>query len=79
MERRDAMSTCTFFNFLEVLRPWIDRDYIRKAFLGGDGTFRIYFTDGGEKRYHINDCSRERIQEAAALMAAAGIPVEENG
>jgi hypothetical protein len=72
------MSTCTFFDFLEVLKPWIDRDYIRKGFLGKDGTFRIYFVDGGQKSYRINDCSAERIQETFDLMAAAGIPVEKS-
>lgn len=70
------MESCTFFDFLEVLKPWMDRDYIRKGFLGADGTLRIYFTDGGEKRYRINDCSADRLKETFDLMAAAGIPVE---
>lgn len=72
------MATCNFLDFLEVLKPWMDRDYIRKGFLGKDGTFRIYFTDGGEKRYRINDCSQARIKETFELMTAAGIPVEKS-
>ena len=70
------METCTFFDFLEVLKPWIDRDYIRKGFLGEDGTFRIFFTDGGEKAYRIDDCSESRLTEVYELMIAKGIPVE---
>lgn len=70
------METCTFFDFMEILKPWIDRDYIRKGFLGTDGTFRIYFTDGGEKTYQVADCSADRLLKTFDLLAAAGIPVE---
>ena len=70
------MQTCTFFDFLEVLKPWIDRDYMRKCVWFPDGTFRIYLTDGGEKVYRVDDCAQDRLQEIFDLMAAAEIPVE---
>jgi len=73
------MEACKFIDFLEVLKPWLDRDYIRKGYLGKDGTFRIYFSDGGAKHYEIDDCSEARLKEVFNLMTAAGIPVEKDG
>jgi hypothetical protein len=73
------METCEFSYFLDMLKPWLDRDYIRKGYLGINGTFRIFFSDGGEKAYRIDDCTAERLKEIVDLMAAAGIPVEKSG
>lgn len=72
------MEACQFVDFLQVLRPWLDRDYIRKGYLGKNGTFRICFSDGGEKHYQVNDCSEARLNEVFSLMASAGIPVEKS-
>ena len=73
------METCEFNYFLDMLKPWLDRDYIRKGYLGKNGTFRIFFSDGGEKAYRIDDCTAGRLREIVDLMAAAGIPVEKSG
>ena len=72
------MEACTFVDFLEILKPWLDRDYIRKGYLEKNGTFRIYFSDGGEKHFVVDDCSEARLQEVFTLMVAAGIPVEQS-
>ena len=70
------METCSFSNFIEVIKPWLDGDYIRKGYLDSTGTFRLFFTDGGEKVYRIDDCSEDRLGEVFQMMIKKGIPVE---
>ena len=70
------MQTCTFIDFIQVLKPWLDSDYIRKGYLDKKGNFRLFFTDGGEKVYHIDDCSEARLKEVFEMMIKNGIPVE---
>jgi len=70
------MKACTFVDFIKMLEPWLDRDYIRKGYLDTKGTFRIFFTDGGAKAYRIDDCTEARLAEVLEMMMAQGIPVE---
>jgi hypothetical protein len=70
------MQTCTFIDFIQVLKPWLDSDYIRKGYLDKKGYFRLFFADGGEKVYHIDDCSEARLKEVFEMMIKNGIPVE---
>ena len=70
------METCSFVDFFQTLKPWIDDDYIRKGYLDAKGNFRLFFTDGGEKAYRIDDCSESRLKEVYELMIKKGIPVE---
>jgi hypothetical protein len=59
-----------------MLEPWLDRDYIRKGYLDSSGNFRLFFTDGGEKAYRIDDCSEARLKEVFQMLGDRGIPVE---
>ena len=70
------MQTCSFIDFMQVLKPWLDNDYIRKGYLDDKGNFRLFFTDGGEKTYRIDDCSEDRLKEVFEMMLEKGIPVE---
>ena len=70
------MESCTFVDFVQTLRPWIDSDYIRKGYFDSKGNFRLYFTDGGHKTYRIDDCSASRLMEIVKMMSEKGIPVE---
>jgi len=70
------MQTCSFIDFLQVLKPWLDSDYIRKGYLDKKGNFRLFFVDGGEKVYRIDDCSEARLKEVFEMMTNNGIPVE---
>lgn len=72
------MKTCTFVDFIKMIEPWLDRDYIRKGYLDQKGTFRIFFTDGGQKEYRIDDCTEARIAEVMEMMLARDIPVEKD-
>ena len=70
------MQTCSFIDFIQILKPWLDDDYIRKGYLDKDGKFILFFTDGGEKAYSIDDCSESRLKEVFEMMVQKGIPVE---
>jgi len=70
------MESCTFVNFIEMLKPWLDRDYIRKGYVGADGLFRLFFADGGEKAYRIDNCSEKQLKDVFKRMADRGIPLE---
>jgi hypothetical protein len=70
------MESCSFIDFLEVMKPWLDSDYIRKGFLASNGNFTLFFSDGGEKSYRIDDCSEDRIKAVFDMLVKKGIPVE---
>ena len=70
------METCSFTDFVKILEPWLDSDYIRKGYLDGKGNFRLYFSDGGERVYRIDDCTESRLKEIFETMIDKGIPIE---
>ena len=70
------MQKCSFIDFIQILKPWLDGDYIRKGYLDNKGFFRLFFTDGGEKVYRIDDCTESQLQEVYEIMIKKGIPVE---
>ncbi len=70
------METCSFIDFIQVLTPWLDSDYIRKGYLDKEKNFRLFFADGGEKVYRIDDCSETRLKEVFEMMIKKGISVE---
>ena len=70
------MGSCTFVDFVQILKPWLDRQYIRKGYIDKGGNFRLFFSDGGVKVYHIDDCSESRLKEVFVMMTDKGIPIE---
>jgi len=70
------MKTCGFADFIQVLQPWLDSEYIRSADRDPDGNLRLLFVDGGEAVYRIDDCSEAQLRAVFARMKASGIRVE---
>ena len=70
------MQTCSFTDFMQVLKPWLDSYYIRKGYFDDKGNFNLYLTDGGQKSYRIDDCNEARLKEIVDLLLQKGIPVE---
>ena len=70
------METCRINEFLNVLKPWLDRDYIRKVYLEDPNRMILYFTDGGRNVYLIDDCTTAQLQEILDGFKQRGIPVE---
>lgn len=71
------METCTFINFMQALKPWLNRDYIQQAHFDDKGHFTLMLVDGGQKVYHVDDCTKVQINEAVALLKKNGVAVLE--
>lgn len=71
------MITCSLNNFMEAVKPWLDGDYIRQAYLDEQGRFVLDFNDGVKNVYEIDDCSAAQLADILADMKRRGIPVKE--
>ena len=69
------MDTCTFMDFMQTLKPWLNDDYIRRAHYNDNGYFTLMFVDGGQKVYQIDDCSAAQLNNAIELLKKNGVPV----
>ena len=70
------MDTCKFVDFMKVLEPWLSDDYIRRAYFDAQGNFKLWFVDGGQNAYRIDDCSAEQIKKAVEVLKQHGVTVE---
>ena len=70
------METCRLNQFLNVLKPWLDRDYIRKVYLDDLNRMILYFSDGGQQVYQIDGCTHAQLADIIDDMKQKGIPVE---
>lgn len=70
------METCRLGDFLKVLEPWLDKDYIRKVFLDTQGRLVLFFADGGERVYRLDDCDQSQLKDILVKIGNKGIPVE---
>lgn len=71
------MKTCSLHDFMEELKPWLDKDHIRKAVLDENGHLVVHFLDGMKNVYHIDDCNAGQIQNVLSDLKKRGIAVEE--
>ena len=69
------MSTCTFVDFMEALKPWLNDDFIRQAYFDNKGNFTLMFVDGGQKVYHVDDCTAEQLKDTVTLMEENGVRI----
>lgn len=69
------MKTCTLTYFLEAVKPWLDKDYIRSVQLRPDGGFVLNFADNVKNVYRIDDCDRSRLNAVLEDFRKKGIPI----
>ena len=69
------MNTCTFIDFMQALKPWLNDDYIRQARFDDKGNFTLMLVDGGQKVYHVDDCTAAQLKDLVELMKKNGVPV----
>lgn len=69
------MDKCTFIDFIETLKPWLNDSYIHQVRLGAEGTFTLEFVDGGCKTYQIDDCSSEQLENTIEQMKKKGVQI----
>lgn len=75
MEGRSGMEICTMNDFMQSIKPWISEQYIRKAYLDGNGDVVVAFTDGVKNVYRVQDCSRDQLVDILKDMEKQGIDV----
>lgn len=69
------MNTCTFIDFMQSIRPWLNDSYIQRACFNGNGNFTIMFVDGGQKAYQIDECSEKQLEDFFELMKENGVQI----
>lgn len=69
------MKACTFIDFMQTLKPWLNDEYIQQARFDDTGKFTLTFVDGGQKVYHVDDCTAEQLKDAVELLKKNGVPV----
>lgn len=67
------MKTCSLNDFMAEMKPWLDKDHIRKAEIDKNGHFILYFQDGMKNVYDIDDCNQEQIEQVIKDLKAKGI------
>ena len=72
------MKSCSLNDFMEELKPWLDRDHIKEAFVDRKGHFALIFSDGMKNVYDIDDCNLEQIKVIVEDLRSKGIPVSES-
>jgi hypothetical protein len=70
------MKTCNLSDFMSSLTPWLNDDYIRKAYLDDKGHFVLVFTDGIKNVYRIEDCSKSQLEAIIEDLKNKGVFVE---
>ena len=69
------MNTCTFIDFMQALKPWLNSDNIKQARFDDKGNFTLMFVDGGQKLYHVDDCTAVQLKNVVELLKKNGVPV----
>jgi len=70
------MKTCNLSDFMKAITPWLDDDYIRKAYVDDNGRFVLLFTDDVKNVYHIEDCEKSQLEAILEDLKKKGVPVE---
>jgi hypothetical protein len=60
---------------MQALKPWLNDDYIQQARLDDKGNFTLIFVDGGQKVYHVDDCTAGQLKDVVELLKKNGVPV----
>lgn len=73
MTEEEPMKTCSLFDFMAEMKPWLDREYIRRAYIDTKDNFVLQFLDGTRNVYAINDCSAQQIRQILKDLRHRGI------
>lgn len=71
------MRACSLNDFMEELKPWLDKDHIKSAELDEHNRLIIRFLDGMKNVYEISDCDMYEIKDVLRDLKNRGIRVEE--
>lgn len=71
------MKTCSLNDFMAELTPWLDKDYIRRAYMDIERRFVLEFNDGTKNVYLIDDCNEKQIKKILNNLKKKGVATDE--
>ena len=69
------MEHCKLIDFMAILEPWLNDDYLAEAYVNDKQQVVLQFTDGVKKIYHIDDCTAPQLAALLEDLREKGIPV----
>jgi hypothetical protein len=69
------MKSCSLNDFMEEIKPWLDRDHIRSAEVDDQGRVILHFLDGMKNVYLVDDCNRTQVGKVLEDLRRKGIEV----
>ena len=70
------MKSCSLNDFMEEIKPWLDRDHIRRAEVDEQGRVVLHFLDGMKNVYQVDDCNRAQVGKVLDDLRRKGIEVQ---
>lgn len=70
------MESCSLSKFIQVIEPWLSKDYIRKACLEENKHLKLIFEDGVSNTYRIDDCTKSQLEAILADMQDKGVQID---
>lgn len=70
------MKSCSLNDFMQELKPWLDKDHIKEAFIDNKGHLALLFRDGMKNVYAIDDCDKAQVEAILRDLREKGIPVD---
>ncbi len=70
------MKSCSLNDFMEEIKPWLDRDHIRRAEVDEQGRVILHFLDGMKNVYLVDDCNRAQVGKVLDELRRKGIEVQ---
>ena len=71
------MKTCSLNDFMAELTPWLDKDYINRAYMDIERRFVLEFNDGTKNVYTIDDCNEKQIKKVLNDLKKKGVATDE--
>ena len=78
LRKEVSMETCKLSDFMQALTPWLNDEYIVKAYLDDKGHFVVLFTDGVKNVYSIEDCEIAQLKSILEDLKNKGVSVDLN-
>ena len=69
------MKSCSLNDFMQELKPWLDSDHVKEAFIDDKGHLVLLFRDGIKNVYDIDDCNKTQIGAVLQDLKDKGISV----
>jgi hypothetical protein len=70
------MKSCSLSKFIQVIEPWLSKDYIRKVCLEENSQLKLIFEDGVSNTYIIDDCTKSQLKNILEDLRNRGVRID---